>query len=428
MRPATLAVLVLAACAADRVTTTDLVIDAPTAAWAGGTTPMHSARCVGADTLPVVMVAAETLAVARGGPDTVLITLPDTTGPLTLTVRLHDGGTALWGITLYGRVEVFQSPVANFGAIPVAFGWPGPGEPTALALRDGRLVLVDYHAKSARELTPDTDLWAGCAVVPEPQPSAWDRRLITVPPGCRLITTVPISPLAPAPDTLPRVPGLTQIHLSPGNWLVSYKSRGLYLVTRSPDGSFAETLLIPGTQVLGPYAISPRGDRVIATETRYGLIAVDPRVPALAFYLTDISEMGGAAFSPEGDTIFAAGLWRSGGAKLLAVDATSGAILRETAIGYWDTQVVAVDPTRPWLYLVGEDSVGGAWAVSLLVYDRASFAVVARLRIPASKLPSYTHFPYAALYNAVVDPFRREIYVTLNQWIEPTVARFSLIP
>jgi hypothetical protein len=88
-------IAVLAGCHAERITSADLPITSAAAdAWSGGTIVLRSASFTGADSLPTVMVGADTLVVQSLGAESVLVHLPDTSGPITLAVKLREIGRA----------------------------------------------------------------------------------------------------------------------------------------------------------------------------------------------------------------------------------------------------------------------------------------------------------------------------------------------
>lgn len=422
MRGVTAALLLVAAgCSADRVTSADPVLAVAEEGWSGDTLAVRSASFIGADTVPVVTVGADTLVTWRGGLDTALVLLPDTAGDVELAVRLHSGGIAFATVTVHGMRSAGPGPVEGYGRAPYPFPWPDAGSPTALAIHNGRLVLVDYHTDTYTALTADTDLWVGAygQQFPNPVPSATDRRLVSVSHGTGPLEAVPIAADAPAPDSGPPNAGLTQIHLSRGNWLVSYKNQGLQLITRSPAGA-----LVFAAKVEGSYVVSPRGDRVVPTQTIGGLFAFEPTAPAFVYRVGTYA--GGAAFSEGGDTLFAV-VNDSGPVHLVALDATTGARLREVPVWSGELEVV-VDPGRPWLYLVGVEGGFVSGHIAVYVYDRASFARIATLVVPDSAVPPNSSAHLAGMYVPILDPVRRALYVTMNYFVDPQfVFHFDLM-
>jgi hypothetical protein len=417
----------LAACSADRVTTVDPVLDVAAEAWSGDTLAIHSTAFTGADTTPLVTVGADTLPAWRGGPDTALVLLPDTGGTIHLAVRLHRGGVAFADVTVHGLVSAAPGPLTGDMA---PYPWPADGQPTALAVQQGHLVLANYLTNSYRALTSDTDLWNPSCLgrFPVPFPSASDPSLVGVAHGCGPLEAVPVAAGAPAADTGPPTSGWTALHLSRGHWLVAIKNRGLLFEARQPDGSFADTDTLVGDGLTMSYVVSPDRTRVIPSHHCCALVAIDPAVPSVAFTVTGVGHTGGAAFSEGGDTLFAVVRDSANTPALLAVDAASGARLRSVPVGYWDLGVV-VDPGRPWLYLVGVEGGFTQGQLAVYVYDRASFTRIATVRVPAAALPPNNSAALAGVYVPILDPVRRQLYLTNNSFVDPEfVFHFDLFP
>ncbi len=429
----TILLLAVTACGTERITTPDHAVSADADGWSGGTLLLRSAAFVGADSVPLIVVGAETLAVKSLSPGSALIQLPDTNGVITLSVRFRTGGDAVASVRVHGFAAAGPGPRVD----GVPFPWP-PGAPTALALQDGRLVLVDFRSNAATPLTPDTNLGLPC--LNGPVPSMAEPGLVVIAPrpnrSCGPVIAVPVGASSALPDTGPAAPasGYPAIHLGRGRWLISLKN-SFSLFVGSASGGFTQSQV----QCIEPttFAISPRGDRVIPTQCWMGpaggVPVMDPAAPGVAFTVAGLMGEGGAAFSDAGDTLFVAGEDPAYGYDLFALSATSGATLwsgsREGA-GYLG---VAVDPGRPWLYVA--DMAAGRPYVD--VYDRKSLARVARLWMPQWAVDAAgTQLLSYAWWTIIVSSTGRRLYLSQDNWELPSgppalptfVVQFDLMP
>lgn len=411
--------LCVASCHADRITTEDVAVTFDLHAWSGGTLVLRSSAFRGGDALPTVMAGADTLGVRSYGSDSVLVQLPDTNGWLALVVRLSGGRSVRAGsVRVHGFSDARAGPDVD-GAI---YPWPGSGAPTALAIQNGRLVKLDFRFNVAGVLLPDTGLNRGQCLRGAPMPSAANPGLIVISPGpgCGPMIAVPLIPGIAAPDTGPPPSYWPAAHLGRGRWLVNYKY-WFQIVTRSPAGGFVSGPQIPASQPFG-FAVSPQGDRVVPVGCYgydTGVPVFDPAIPGVAYYLGQ--QTGGAAFSAEGDTLFVIV-----GDELQAVDATSGTVRRRAPIrtNYPRDAGVALDPSRPLVYVAGE------WGDRpfVEVFDRATLALVSTLRAPTG-LPELTWFLYGASQDVLVlSAAERQLYFVLNSWASTYLLRFELMP
>ena len=447
-----LLLVAVATCKSDRITAVDRSVSTAADGWSGGQLVLHSQSFAGADSLPTVTVGAGTLTVQSFGRDSVGVTLPDTNGSIALEVRLRDGGLTTVTVSVHGFVSVRDGPALDVNA--QMYPWSSGGNPTALGLRDGRLVLVDLSTLAvSAPLAPDTGLGCHANQVGSfpPIPSATVPRLVGVLAlgdyggGCGGVgrpLAVPISPTAATPDTGPMTGAQVAVHLARGKWLVSIGNPGLLVYTRTDSGTFAQTAANLW-QAAGA-VVSPRGDRVAPTFTLNGGGVVegvpiyDAPSGAVAFRLTDFTFVSGpAAFTSGGDTLYVAGVGKDPAysEEAVAVDATSGSVLART-IRFTDgpyiynipTSAVAVDPVRSFLYAAGWH--GGPF---LDVLDRATLRLVASVRVPASVTAGLdgSRAIYGAPWTIVVSPVARRLYVSTyanGQMPQPYVFEYELMP
>lgn len=420
----------LAACRADRITDVPPSVTSASDAWSGGTLLLYSPAFTGADSVPIVMVGAETLAVSAAGPDSVLVELPDTNGFIALSVWLKTGGAAVDSVRVHGFVMETSAPGPAVTAW--LYPWPGGGASTALGFQGGRLVLLDFRLNTTTPLTPDTGLGHGCLA--GPTPSATEPGLVVISSlagSCMPMIAVPVTPGAAAPDTGPPPGGQwPAVQLRRGVWLISYKH---YFNIRGRTPAGGDTLLASfiGCEQPQGFALSPRGDRVVPGRCGAagpysvgGIPVFDSRGPSVAYVLTAFNQTWAGEFSERGDTLFQTAVDSLGQSGLFAMDPDSGQVLNRApleAIG----QDVRVDPNRSWVYVAG--SVGsGLGPPFVAVFDRASLARIATLRVPAGVAPG----PHTADdFEIVVGSAERRLYLTLNDRAVPVhVLQFDLMP
>jgi hypothetical protein len=424
-----LLILGLSGCRADRITTAPPQVTVESDAWSGGTLLIISSSFQAPGSLPLVTVGAESLLVRSAGPDSFAVQVPDTDGWVTIGVHDRTGGAAEASVHVHGVAGWSDGPTLD-GLGEIA-PWPGNGNPSALAVQNGRLVLIDYrlHTVSA-PLTSDTGLGRGdCAG--GPLPSVTVPGLIAVQHDAYPLSSiaVPIEPAASPPDTGPATCYGPIVHLSRGRWLAVRKPDGLLLFTGSPSSGFTQSGTYPAYGGVGNFgfAVSPRGDRVLPTSvfTPSGTPVIDVASGGLAYYLTSLYYTGVAAYTPGGDTLFVTGTDSLGHLDLLSVNAATGGALARVDLdstygsGYPQAGVPAVgaDPTGPWLYVAGSPHVGCDSGNPVLeVRDRASLALVATLRIPRSMLSTINpaRLTSCSPWNLVMSPVGRRVYMVLG--------------
>jgi hypothetical protein len=425
----------LIGCRTDRITTQDLQVTHVSDVWSGGTLVLYSPSFTGADSVPTVTVGADTLSVRSLGPDSVAVQLPDTDGSLLLSVRTTSRGTAREQVQVHGLAAVRDGPVLDeFG---LAYPWPDNGNPTALAVQFGRLVQLDLRTFTiSGPLAPDTGL--GCPnlnVGYAPVPSATAPGLVVVIGDCRFDGWLAVA-VAPgvAPDTGPDGAGEVAVHLSRGKWLIATSPAGFRVYTRTDSGTFTQ----------GPFdqweadgaVVSPRGDRVAPTWAHTGLPpgppVYDPRTAEVAFSVAAFPHWGGpAAFTPEGDTLFMAGLDSANQAEVVALDATSGTVLARAPLVLTDFYQrlggLAVDQLRPFVYALGWSD-----APYLDVLDRTTLLRVATLRTPpriAGTLDGRVGDGW--VWTIVISSLDRRLYAiaqTTSFRASPLVFEYELMP
>ena len=386
-----------------------------------------------------VSVAGTQVGVFRLDDTTVAVPVPDTTGPVALTVDLNGVRAAEGVVTVHGFEAIRAGPRVSSFPNP----WPANG-PTALAFQDGRLVRLDYRDNSATVLTPDTNLGWPCFLLPIP--SAADPGLVAVagrsgPSSCGFMTAVPVSAGASPADTSywSGWSWGTGVDLAEGRWLISGDNSTFLADSTAPGGARASVCGESANMI-----VSPRRDRVVPLcgndawfdSTAAGAPVIDVSRYTVAYHIAGIGWLVAAAFTEGGDTLFAVGT-----SQLVAVAAATGAVLGRMSHDYFPrdtyihTAAVMADPGRPWLYVLGW--ADGHTPVPFIdVYDRSSLARVARLRIPpwaAASVPSINST--RGDWTVLVSPAERRLYATMTNWAgfyygtqETSVLVFDLMP
>jgi hypothetical protein len=169
------------------------------------------------------------------------------------------------------------------------------------------------------------------------------------------------------------------------SWLATGSERGIWA-----DGTVKLADLPDSYYYLPVFLMSPAGDITIPVQTDC-YVPVDggwwvfDSMPAVSYRLPDVGCVSGAAFSPDGDTLFLAARdttedYRNTVWSVQARRAGDGGMIRSAAVagaeGTAALRAVLLDPLRPWIYVAGE-SVGGGGV--LLVIDRESLSILAKV-------------------------------------------------
>jgi hypothetical protein len=225
-----------------------------------------------------------------------------------------------------------------------------------------------------------------------------------------------------ARDTGPTVFFYPSMHLGRGRWLVNYQN--FYnIVTGSPSAGFTHTVAIPGGYPEA-YLVSPRRDRVVPINAfaNGGVPVFDTVSLAPVYYLP--ADIGGAAFTDGGDTLFV-----HAGNELLMVDASSGTVLARAAthVGSSSSYTgIALDPIQPFVYLAGPVND----RPYLEVFDRTSLQWVTTLRVPLS----VSFVAFNVRFSDFIIAMSAEsphLYVVMNNWgygYNTQVLRFDVMP
>lgn len=390
--------------------------------WAGSWLRFESASFAGPDTWPLFFAGSQQLTAERRGDAAAVALLPDTNGWIELRVVTAVGETTV-PVHVYGFAAARSGPDVRGAPYPASEG----GEPTALITENGQVKVYNYRTRIARVLTATTG-WNTCQFIPVVVPSLMDPTQVAAANGCGPAVTLPITAGGMTPDSGPAF-GELMLHLARGRWLMYAKFPGFSVAVRQPDGSYVSTV-VPSAGNLAPrgVAVSTQSGRIVTTawDIRAGGPApVFDLSGAVAYRLPEASVLG-AAFSPDGDSLFFVGA-----DSVRSVRAATGIPLRSAAIrpfngyGFFEADL-AVDPAGGWLFVAGSRNGEG---IVVDVFDRATLAPVTTLHVPGAVLAAFPGVGANSLYRMIADGARRRLYLTANSNPQTSVIfEFDLLP
>ena len=340
-------------------------------AWPTGQLFVVSSAFRGRSDLPAIRIDTLQLGVTRVNDSTVSADLPDTSGDFQLRLA-YRGAERSGDVTLVGFKERTETAALT--------GWPiptGPGSPILIAAAESNLVRLDLAAGTVADL-PIAHT-ATCAISPGPSfrdstvvAQSQDTTTCGNPRGWRFgptVLAVDSAPYLHAADRLWAEVALDTWLETDHHQLTIYRDGQVTLLEQLEEGERA---------VLSP-------DRslavVLTTIAAYHVPVLLTASGTIAFRLPLLSAEA-VAFTPDGDTLFAAGdnAFTPGvSLRLVAVDAATGAVLVQVdslSRQLWD---LVLDPDAPWLY-----GVEVATQPVIDVFDRHTLRSLGRIRPPAT--------------------------------------------
>lgn len=302
----------------------------PATQWSGGSFVLRSSYFVEHPALPVILAAGETLSVAHVDDSTLTASVPrGPSGPVTLFLVRANRRDSLATIQRVGFREKRTLTPGLMGELlildsaghPLVVGNTTTSLPQYAPL--GRIDLVSGTGHTFNEIRgPSTvtyglspSMTAGTAVARD---SADTLRLYTM-------LTSPPAPVGPPlwGGTTGYVRQLAQ--LSPGLWLFTSSH---WSWTRAETDSCCAYRVMVATESPWSVFISPRGDRTTMTVNVVvgGVPVFDNATGDTAFSLP-LRGTEGIAFSPDGGTLYVVGGFYYLPDTLVAVNATTGAML-----------------------------------------------------------------------------------------------------
>jgi len=388
--------------------------------WSGGEAVLASAAFTAARGLPVVLLNGDTLVVRRLDDTTVAARLPDLPGTqalrvlapdildLPIAIELRRFENAAWGPLLGGRVQVFP------GGPPSVVG-SGPATAVLWNLQSGVAgPLPDsMHDPfcSRRGVGPSyagVALVSDCALTFPWRAHWWSWRLR---PGFAMVDD---SLCGDGGFVAELAPGRTVSELSGLRSDAGLGSPISVWVRDSLGCSETRFETDHDGPAIGDVVISPRGDRAVIhalPRGGTGMPVLDVATGRIAYELSD-PFLSRAAFSADGDTLFVArnpAENTGGGYVLLALRAVDGQPLRSVALPLFRTSAIALDPSRPCLYVVGTVGSFEEPHGRLLVFDRDSLALRAMVAVPDSVDVPWLVSTHAV--RIVPSPLEQRVYV-----------------
>ncbi|HJS43229.1 MAG TPA: hypothetical protein VJ755_07130 [Gemmatimonadales bacterium] len=318
---------------------------------------------------------------ARRVDDTTLIaSIPEAPGPHYLRVVAKNVDTASIIVYLRGFVQHVEGPFLS--------GRVESGRDPRHVFGNGPTSLRRWNIATNKAIDYADSLHAvTCTRGVGPSPTAGDLALLTG--GCTAGTWMVWhpEPLAATDTTSVAVTDFVAV-LRTDRWIVL--NNGLFSLVACESATVCTSEAIAGlvgTDVMR----SPRGDRAALLGRRAGpggpggpgptnvIPVVDVAGGAIAYHVPPLSGVQGAAFTPEGDTLFLAGD-SAGAPALAAVLAADGARLATRTLAL-SPCAVAADGAQRWLYVAGLVTLAADTTSVLQVLDRATLNVITTLQV-----------------------------------------------
>lgn len=360
-------------------------------AWSRGEVRISDPVFASSAALPTVTVGSHTLVVRAVDDTTIAATLPDTSGPVALSVHAFGAVVPAGPVIVAGFREAYDGPFLSGYVLP----WPSDNPTSVLGAGDSGAVLVDLRFNHIARAFPESlhspdcawgvgqSAFSGHAVFYGRRPGG----------GCARAVSYQLGPSVVAGDTLLGFPGTWVLGELGSRRSVTSSDSWLYLMNcDTTPCQFQE--YFGGGAVTG-LTLSPRGDRVVF-DNGGGRppIVIDPRNLTTAFVLP-LLYTNGSAFSPGGDTLWVVGTDALYPQRIVAaLDATTGGVLATAVLDSlitdrWEVlKAVAIDPEGPWLYVSLSATVSSG-AHTLLVLDRQSLALRGVLVAPREDRQSW---------------------------------------
>lgn len=336
-------------------------------AWPGENLVLESEAFAFYDELPEIRLDDSSVAVARAGPSTVHISLPEKAGTYQLLFRLH-GGRRTGSVRVVGFLGMRDGPPLH--------GWAQslePGSPMMIAAGPTHLLLTDLRSDvvfpTAIVHDPDCLLSAGVSF----------REKSVVAGRCSgPAHSWQVLPGTFVHDSGPGSGEYQRSELADDLWFNASHHRAI--LRRASDTIFDIQMEESERLVLSPdgqWAVP------IANHTEAGadMPVISTAQPGIAYRLP-LQSVYAAAFSPDGDTLFAGGYRSSGdtlyagGAWLIAISATTGALLAELQdSAMFDYFSLVLDSTSSLMYAF-------TYQAAVHIIDRTTMQRVRTLPVP----------------------------------------------
>ena len=368
--------------------------------WSGGEATVTSPAFAPPAGLPLVLLDSDTLSLRRIDDTTLGARLPDLPGSHVL--RVVDSDVTPIGVTIH--LNGFQD--ASVG--PVLEGitqrWLQPTQ----VLGNGPTGLRMWDVSTGGTFDfPDSLQNVQCTRGVGPSSTA-GRVVLFGPPGaCQLTSRWFVWSLTPIPARLDSIGSATARiagELSPGRHFIALTHSFLL---EACDTCTRTTYTAEGPHDL---AFSPSGDRAVVIAYNFqglsGAPVLDAATARVSYVVPEMWEIDGAGFSAGGDTIYLAGSDSTWGPRLVAVHAADGHSLISLTPEV-QPFAIALDPTRPWVYVFGWRSVSHTLALEVL--DGRTLQPIVTIGVPANQSCFACGF-----YRILPSPLERRVYVIVT--------------
>lgn len=347
---------------------------ASTDVWSGSSVTITSAAFDGAASHPAVLLDQVPLEARRIDDTTLIASIPDAPGPHYLRVVAKNVDTASIIVYLRGFVQHVEGPFLS--------GRVESGRDPRHVFGNGPTTLRRWNIATNKAIDYADSLHAvACTRGVGPSPTAGDLVLLTG--GCAAGTWMVWhpEPLAATDTTSVAVTDFVAV-LRTDRWIVL--NNGVFSLVACESAAVCTSQAIAGlvgTDVMR----SPRGDRAAllgrpgGPGQTNGIPVVDVAGGAVGYHVPLLTGVEGAAFTPEGDTLFLVGD-AAGVPALAAVLAADGASLATRTLAV-SPCAVAADGAQRWLYVAGLATSAGDTTSVLQVLDRATLSVVTTLLV-----------------------------------------------
>ena len=373
---------------------------ASTDVWSGSAITITSAAFAGGAPLPAVLLDQLSLDARRIDDTTLIASIPEAPGPHDLRVVAKNVDTASTVVYLRGFVQHVEGPFLS--------GRVESGRDPRHVFGNGPTTLRRWNIATNKTIDyPDSLHAVTCTRGVGPSPTVGDLVLLTG--GCTAGTWMVWrpEPLTATDTTSVAVTDFVAV-LRADRWIVLDGGVFSLVACESVTVCISEAIAgLVGTDVVR----SPRGDRAALLARpaspgggpTNGMPVVDVAEGAIGYHVPALSGVQGAAFTPEGDTLFLAGD-SAGVPALAAVLAADGARLATRTLGL-SPCAVAVDGAHRWLYVAGQVTSSPGPQSVLQVLDRTTLNAVTTLHVTGAA--GYGR----SLCRIVQNPIESRVYV-----------------
>lgn len=369
--------------------------------------------------LPEILLDSTPLLAVRADDSTVTAVLPDSAGDYDLTVR-YRGGRRTGTIRLAGyRVQ---------RTAPALSGWPlplAPGAPVVIANANDSVKRIDL--RTGQSVTLPIPVNEQCIL--SPGPSYRTNATVTSRGGnCSGTLSWHLGP-GTMLDSGPGNGNYLRAETAPGVWF----SAGHHHAGFSPAPASQPSSLGYQLEEVERLILSPSG--LLAAPLLQSSHTVDVPVfnaaSGTVAYRVPMRQMMGAAFSPAGDTLFAAGQYFGPDTWQRFVSMLpNGQVVMLDSINTGQIFDLVLDTDTPFLFALAYGRVTTYYAPVIYVIDRASMALLATMRVPESaKCLGFCNQVILGLDRATNRIYAIGVYGWMGVSTEPTrIWEFDLVP